>query len=260
MVNTTTCVRNAAARWNDFSAQEYWRHNYATVHPEDREIIRRVSDFFSRVFARRARVHLAIDVGSGSNLYPALLMLPWTNHMLLTDYSTSNIDWLHHHVYDDDALWTWQPFWQELGNRPGYAEISEPRKQLQRACDESEPAAGIHEYSVFGLPQAQWQLGTMFFVAESITQDPAEFSAAVKRFVRALQPGAPFAATFMAGSAGYPVAGIQFPALQVTRRDVVECFSKLGVRELTVDLNRTPHRVRPGYEGMIVATGIVGDR
>ncbi len=59
----------------------------------------------------------AIDVGSGTNLYPALLMLPWTEQILLTDYSESNVSWLRRHVMDDDATWTWQPFWQELRRR-----------------------------------------------------------------------------------------------------------------------------------------------
>jgi NNMT/PNMT/TEMT family len=260
MVDTTTRVRNAEAPWNDFSSEEYRRHNYEILHPEDLEIIRRVSHFFIRAFAGRDRVERAIDVGTGSNLYPALLMLPWTNHITLTDYSTSNIDWLRRHVTDDDAPWTWKPFWQQLKKHPGYDQISGPRKQLREACAGDPERGGIKQLSVFDLPSAQWQLGTMFFVAESITEDRDEFRDAINRFVRALQPGAPFAAAFMAGSGGYPVAGIQFPALRITMDDVTERFTELGMRDLSVYLNRTRQRVRPGYKGMIVATGIVGDR
>ena len=39
-------------------------------------------------------------------------MLPWTEQILLTDFSASNVDWLGQHVADDAAAWTWQPFWQ----------------------------------------------------------------------------------------------------------------------------------------------------
>jgi len=92
-------------------------------------------------------------------------------------------------------------------------------------------------------------------VAESITEDPAEFRAAVARFVGALKPGAPFAAAFMAGSDGYPVAGTRFPALPITSDDVRAHFTALGAGELSVELLRTEHRVRKGYAGMIVATG-----
>lgn len=99
----------------------------------------------------------------------------------------------------------------------------------------------------------------MFFVAESITQEFSEFCAAIGSFVGALEPGSPFAATFMAGSQGYTVDRTSFPALQVTPDDVARRFTELGASELDVHLNRTSERVRPGYEGMIVATGVAGD-
>jgi TIR domain/NNMT/PNMT/TEMT family len=255
--DAATRVRNAEAPWSDFSSDDYWRHNYEKMLPEDQEIIRRVSHFFIRAFAGRRPARRAVDIGSGTNLYPALLMLPWTEQILLTDHSASNVRWLRRHVADD-ASWTWQPFWQELHEREGYNRISEPRKLLREACAVEPGRAGIEQRSVFGLPRAQWQLGTMFFVAESITEDPAEFRAAIGGFVGALQPGAPFAATFMANSIGYPVAGTSFPALPITEDDVTERFTELGVRELSVDLTDTAYGVRPGYAGMIVATGIVG--
>jgi hypothetical protein len=259
MADAAMRVRNAEAPWSDFSSHDYWRHNYEKMQPEDQEIIRRVSLFFIRAFAGRGPARGAIDVGSGTNLYPALLMLPWTERILLTDHSASNVRWLRRHVADD-APWTWQPFWQELRELEGYDRIGEPRKQLREACAGLPGHAGIERHSVFDLPAARWQLGTMFFVAESITEEDAEFRAAIEGFVGALQPGAPFAATFMADSAGYPVADTRFPALRITADDVTERLTELGVSELSVELTESLHRVRPGYAGMIVATGIVGDR
>lgn len=255
-----TCVHNAEAPWDEFSSLEYWRHNYSKVQPEDREIIHRVCHFFMRAFANRERADLAIDVGSGSNLYPALLMLPWANNILLTDYSAANVGWLQEEVMSVNSSWNWQSFWQEMSQCAGYRQISVPRKQLREMCLGEPGRTGIEQFSVFDLPREQWQLGTMFFVAESITQDPDEFRAAVNGFIGALQPGAPFAAAFMAGSVGYPVAGIPYPALQITPKDVTERFSEFGVRDLNVYLNKTSHRVRKGYDGMILATGIVGGR
>ena len=113
----------------------------------------------------------------------------------------------------------------------GYNEIGVPRKQLREACAGEQACAGVEQRSVFDLPAAQWDLGTMFFVAESITEDPAEFRDAVARFVGALKPGAPFAATFMAGSDGYPVAGTRFPALPITAADVSEHLTALGAAD-----------------------------
>jgi NNMT/PNMT/TEMT family protein len=254
-------LQNTDVQWNAFSSHDYWRQNYHELQPEDQEIIRRVSSFLRVAFAGRPRAPQGIDVGSGTNLYPALLMLPWTDKILLTDFSASNIHWLRRHLEDDDsAAWTWRPFWDELHGAEGYNRIDEPRKQLREACVGEPGFAGIEQCSVFDLPAARWDLGTMFFVAESTTEDPAEFRAALARFVGALKPGAPFAAAFMAGSAGYEVAGTDFPAVPITRDDVRQHLIELGVREPSVALLDTKPKVRDGYDGMIVATGYASDR
>jgi hypothetical protein len=251
---------NADAPWNRFSSHDYWRRNYSDLHAEDREIIRRVSDFLICAFAERPPVERAIDVGSGTNLYPALLMLPWTERILLADYSQSNVSWLRGQLDDETDPWPWRRFWSEIQEAKGYSYVHNPRTRLRAACAPEPGHAGVERFSVFDLPEARWDLGTMFFVAESITQNSAEFRAAVGRFVGALKPGAPFAAAFMAGSAGYEVAGTKFPAVPITRDDVRQHLVELGVREPSVELLDTKPEVRDGYNGMIVATGYASNR
>jgi hypothetical protein len=254
-------VQNSDAPWNTFSSDDYWRTNYAELQPEDQEIIRLVSCFFIRAFGKHPRARRrAIDVGSGTNLYPALLMLPWTEQVLLTDFSASNVDWLGREVAEESGGWPWQSFWRELQELEGYNGISEPRKHLREACNGEPGYAGIEQLSVFDLPQARWNLGTMFFVAESITEDPAQFRAAIASFIGSLTPGAAFAAAFMAGSDGYDVGDTRFPALPIKKDQVTLRFTELGVTGLSVEVPRTSHRVRDGYHEMIVATGFVGDR
>src|SRR6266700_5867645 len=118
-------LHNTDAPWNTFSSHDYWRRNYLEFQAEDREIIRRVSRFFRDARAGRPRVQQAIDVGSGTNLYPALLMLPWTEKILLTDFSASNVGWLRRHLEDNSAAWTWRPFWHEMHEAEGYNQIGE---------------------------------------------------------------------------------------------------------------------------------------
>ena len=252
-------LRNAGAPWNMFSSNDYWRRNYSELQAEDREIIRRVSDFFVSACAGGPPVQRAIDVGAGTNLYPALLMLPWAERILLAEFSKSNVLWLHDQLADSSSPWRWDHFWHEMQRGKGYADIDRPHERLRNACASEQGHAGIEQVSVFDLAKARWNLGTMFFVAESITEDPAEFGAAVASFVGALTPGAPFAAAFMAGSNGYPVDGTHFPALPIEPDDVERHITALGVHELSVDLLETSHRVRDGYTGMIVATGFAGD-
>jgi hypothetical protein len=261
MADTVGPTHNADVRWEDFPSQDYWHRNYSEMLSPDKEILRMVGSFLGETFRSRARVQRAIDVGSGTNLYTALLMLPWAEQILLTDYSESNVRWLRGQVMDDPAEWTWQSFWRELQALEGYDQVSEPRKQLRVACTGKERQSMIERLSVFDLPSARWQLGTMFFVAESITRDPREFAKAIGRFVGALEPHSPFAAAFMSGSEGYPLgeAEVVYPALPVTADDIREHFTRLCVTELNVKDLETAQLVRQGYEGMIVATGITSD-
>jgi hypothetical protein len=252
---TARVQRNADARWDKFTSDDYWSRNYRKILPEDQEIIGLVGRFFVRVLAGR-RVRRSIDVGSGANLYPALLMLPWTERIQLTDHAPTNVQWLADQVAGDEQPWRWQPFWEQLRDLEGYRQIDEPRARLREACADPAGRPRVERLSVFDLPEARWQLGTMFFVAESITEDPAEFEEAVRCFIRALEPGAPFGAAFMAESVGYPVGATQFPALPIKADNVTECLTRLPTRDLSVELTQTDHRVRPGYERMIIATGL----
>jgi hypothetical protein len=253
-------LRNADAPWNMFSSHDYWRRNYRELQAEDREIIRRVSHFFVSALGGCPPVQRAIDVGAGTNLYPALLMLPWTKQILLADFSKSNVSWLHDQLADQVSPWPWRRFWREMRKAKGYSDVNRPREQLRESCVSDPGYGGVEQLSVFDLPKARWNLGTMFFVAESITEDPVEFHSAVAAFVGALTPGAPFAAAFMAGSDGYPVDGTRFPALPIKPDDVRRHLTGFGVREPSVDLLDTRYRVRDGYAGMIVATGFASDQ
>jgi hypothetical protein len=255
MADREPTIRNDAVEWSDFDADEYWKVNYASILPEDMEIIEWASKFLIEACGG-GRPRRAVDVGAGANLYPALLMLPWTEQILLADFSRSNVGWLHDQLADQVSPWPWHSFWQEMRKAKGYSSIDRPRERLREACISKPGHAGIEQLSVFDLPKARWDLGTMFFVAESITEDPVEFRAAVAAFTGALTPGAPFAAAFMAGSGGYPVGGTHFPAVAIRPADVQWHLAELGVRELSVDLLDTRLRVRDGWAGMIIATGL----
>ena len=58
----------------------------------------------------------------------------------------------------------------------------------------------IRTVSIFELPGAPGTSGSMFFVADGMTTDEAEFEAAVRTFLDALLPGSPFLMAFMEGS------------------------------------------------------------
>jgi hypothetical protein len=248
---------NRDVNWADFDPSAYWKHNYQTLRNDDQAIIQSVAGFFSRHFRNAPRVELlrGLDVGSGANLYPAFALLPWSGRITLSDLSPANITWLNRAasgigVENDRGDWYWQPFWAEYARFPGYQRLANPR-QLLAARHE------VRRLNVLNLPAAHWDLGTMFFVAESITSYPEEFHEAVASFLAALGPGAPFAAAFMEGSVGYVIAGRNYPAVRQVDPAMLETvFSRYGARAQVsrVDV-RAQNPATDGYQGMLLAVG-----
>jgi hypothetical protein len=237
---------NAQFQWNEFDSGFYYDHNYSTLRADDREILELVRDFFDAHPVTTVDA-IGIDVGSGTNLYPTFAMLPFCRTVTLWEYSEANINWLEQEVRDYSP--SWNTFWEILARKSHYKAIREPRQEVAGR-------ASVRRGSVFDLPQAKWHIGTMFFVAESISTRVAEFEQAIKCFVRALRPGAPFAAAFMENSAGYHVGEHRFPAVAVNESTVKDALADYApTLEINrIDLGSDP--IRDGYSGMILARGI----
>jgi hypothetical protein len=244
-------IRNDAVQWSDFDAGEYWKINYASVLPEDAEIIQCASKFLIEACGEPARLKRAVDVGTGTNLYPALLMLPWAEHIVFTEHASPNIDWLSDNLADAPGEWRWQPFWDLVAGLPCYRTIEDPRRML---------AAGheVRTLSIFNLPRRTWDLGSMFFVADGMTTDEAEFQDAVRAFLGSLLPGSPFLMAFMEGSTGYDVRGQRFPSVKITPRSLDALLAELPVMGTSVlRTDSSIRRLRPGYDAMLLVTGLV---
>jgi hypothetical protein len=239
---------NAAFDWDNFDPVDYVEHNYAVLRDDDRKILVEMRKYFAAVSVpHRAPGSRGIDVGSGPNLYPALAMLPFCGEITLSDVSASNIKYLDRQLPDYSK--SWDAFWDVLAEGSPYNHVRDPRSELYFK-------ARLKEGDLFNLPRAKWDFGTMFFVAESISSKSYEFDRAINRFMRALKPGAPFAAAFMESSEGYSVGGRPYPAVAITEKDVKRC---LGGIAYDVATHRWPANtddpLRLGYKGMILALG-----
>jgi hypothetical protein len=249
MADLEPSIRNGAVPWSNFDADEYWKINYASVLPEDAEIIQCASKFLIEACGDPARLSQAVDVGAGTNLYPALLMLPWAEHIVFTEYASPNIDWLSQDLADAPGEWRWQPFWDLVAGLPSYRTIEHPRRMLAARHE-------VRTLSIFDLPRRTWDLGSMFFVADGITTVQAEFEAAVRAFLDALRPGSPFLMAFMEGSAGYDVSGERYPSVKISQRSLDALLAELPVTGTSVlRTDNSVRRLRPGYDAMLLVTG-----
>jgi hypothetical protein len=236
--------RNDSCPWDAFAAQPYADNNYASMHEDDRALISLVGRFFaSRATGAGWQ---GVDVGSGSNLYPAMLMLPLSDRITLWEYSSANVAWLEREIPSYSPVW--DQYWAECrAAGEMYRQVTDPRSVLAAQ-------ATTKHASLFDLPEAEWDIGTMFFVAESMTGVRDEFERATRTFVRSLKPGAPFAAAFIRNSPGYLVGDVPYPAVAVAEPDVCRLLTDLTA-DLTV-LHVAPGTAfRDGWQGMVLALG-----
>jgi hypothetical protein len=243
--NATASRTNADVEWDSFDAEAYFHDNYDHLLREDAEIIRIVADHFQRWAPRRWRAN-AIDVGSGTNLYPALTMLPFTGRITLYERAYTNREWLARQLVQPAD--SWERFWAEIRGRPDYDRVAQPFDQL---CSRAEVVKG----NIFNLGIGQYDMGTMFFVAESISTRTDECERAIRQFVGSLTATAPFAAAFMRNSSGYDVAGRKFPACAIDENDVGRWLADAAHID---DIKVVESHLHEGYSGMIVATGRAG--
>jgi hypothetical protein len=238
--------------WDTFDPQDYFLHNYESMRGDDATMLGLVRDWFAQAVPPGAPPLAGIDVGSGANLYPMLALLPYCREVTLYEYSRENVEWLESAIRKIPE--SWQSFWQLLRPSGSAEDFEQVRAEVQDACR-------VECGSIFDLPRRRWELGTMFFVAESLTEDLDQFDLAIDRFIGSLKPGAPFAAAFMECSEGYDVGEVHFPAVSIDEARLRKSIDSLGVvGELEVHhVEIEPAPLRPGYTGYLVAIGKVQD-
>jgi hypothetical protein len=254
--------------WDAFQPHSYFKQNYAFLRGDDRRFLERLRDFFGAALASPDRPRRGIDVGSGANLYPALTMLPLCDQITLLEYGAKNCQWLSREVQRFSPLWA--PYWRTLQENPAYTEVGPTNNAARRALAR---AASVEQGSIFDLPTkhpATFDVGTMFFVAESITDKQERFHEAIDAFLTCLRPDAPFAAAFMRNSSGYFVGDQEFPAFQIDESHIREYLRSRAQGDLEVVAvdargqftngvnipDKAPTwKLRPGYDGMILALG-----
>jgi hypothetical protein len=236
--------------WDEFEPVEYATHNYGFLREEDHELLKLIRDYFTDVGTDKRYRH-GIDLGAGPNLYPSLAMLPFCDTISLRERGKKNRRWLRQQITGPNGYdKPWELFWDVLAPIRPYGRIKDPRAALR--------ASARPQYcDVFRFQQQRsWGIGTMFFVAESITTQWGEFQKATRQFVRALRIGAPFAAAFMRNSDGYTVGNHRFPAVAVDEGKIEQTLTGFAEVDeiIRIQVNdKAP--LRKGYKGMVLALG-----
>lgn len=237
---------NSDFAWAKFDPEAYVEHYYADPHPDDDEVVR----LTCRALAAAGRSDLeAIDVGTGPNLFPLFAALPVSKRLTVWEYGEANIAWMRKTLAAGALTNPWGHFWDVARAAHGAAAagIAAPVTDLSARTD-------VVQGSIFDLPARRWDAATMFFCAESITAQQDEFERACAAYAGSVRPGGVLAAAFLAGSRGYTVGDIDFPAVSITPDSLRAAFAP-HAREIEIaPIGAMGEEIRSGYSGMLFMT------
>lgn len=234
-------LRNRDAAWDAWPVADYLAENYRRLHAADIAVIEHHSAVYRKLPSDG--VDRALELGAGPNLYPLMLAAAAARHIDAVDPSAAGLAYLRDQLAHG-ADPAWEPFYACCRtNNPTLP------ARLANALSRVEVVAG----DASGLPESAYGLGSMNFVAESVTEDPAEFAAICRAFVHAVRPGAPLVASFMENMGRYRIAdGPMWPGYPVTRDTVHDVFADETVDLVVSRIDADPELPEWGYTGMVL--------
>lgn len=233
--------------WSQFDSEAYFTHYYEDPHPDDDLVVRMTCEAIKRIPAGAPLD--AIDVGTGPNLYPMFCALPRAASLTAWEYSSSNVAWLKAELEKDAVRPQWTHFWKVVREAygPGFELPDNPVAAVASK-------ASIRQGSIYDLPERQWDVATMFFCAEAVTNVQSEFDRACACFARAVRPGGTLIAAFLVKSEAYIVAGRQYPVMTLSEESLRATFAAVATDIVTEKIGIVEEEVRSGYTGMVFLT------
>ncbi|MEU7018551.1 class I SAM-dependent methyltransferase [Streptomyces sp. NPDC046385] len=206
--------RNRDADWDAWPVDAYLAENYRRLHPCDIGVIHHHSAFY-RGFAPRGTAR-SLELGAGPNLYPLMLAAGAVRRIDALEPSSAGRAYLRVQLaHGPDAAWeTFYDLCRTL-NPTLPATLPEALARVRVvAGDAGDLADGVYDSA------------SMNFVAESVTEDFAEFTALCEAFVRAVRPGGRLVASFMERMPSYRIGdGPVWPACPVDETALRSVFA-----------------------------------
>lgn len=237
-------VHNDDVDWDSWPVADYLAENFRELHPSDAAVIAHHSAFYRRLAPRSLRC--SVEFGAGPNLYPLILAAAASRRVDAVEAGAGNVAYLERQILDGPDA-SWLPF-HALCRRLNPGLPATPAGALA-------PVRVVHA-DVRALPPGGYDLASMHFVAESVTEDRAEFAEFCRAFVRCVAPGGYLVAAFMENMPTYRVGPVsRWPGCPVDPDIVTEVFKPL-TRDLTVThIDTDPTLPDYGDSGMVLLKG-----
>ncbi|MBL1080274.1 hypothetical protein JK358_38350 [Nocardia sp. 2] len=239
------------SRWDDFDAIEYVERNYGNgISPADRQIIEFVISEMEGLGVGRTSLLTVADVGSGPNLYPALIASSYLADggvIDLIDAAPLNRTYMRRLLdgRDERGLELWQEY-EEYIRSLGVA------ADFHRVVELSNVIRG----DIHAIASNSYDAALSFFVGESIGDSLMDFRKATESLIGSVKRGGIFVAAHIIGSDGYYAGtGTRFPATNLTIEQVRDTYDRYGSCRYHVVAAGDDVVARKGRLGMMVAVG-----
>ena len=237
---------NRDCNWEDFDCDAYVAKNYAKISQPDSAILEHLIDFHSRVPSGGSMV----EIGAGPNLYPLMAGSIYRDSIHVTDVSTTNLRYLQRHMEVELLQQPWNQWLAILRTIDStYERLGASLRYLRDRCT-------FEELSIFDLSEDRYDVSSMHFVAESITNDYQEFVAGCDKAIGCLRKGGYFAMSFMLSSQGYLTGDVEFPAVSVDEEEICRVLAERCREVEHIVLKGPENVVREGHTGILLAYGM----
>ncbi|MEU3067765.1 class I SAM-dependent methyltransferase [Streptomyces sp. NPDC006906] len=238
-------TRNDDVDWDRWPVQDYLAENYRDLHPSDAAVIAHHSAVYRRI--RKGGAARSVEFGAGPNLYPLLLASAASRRIDAVEASAAGVRYLLGQIArGPDA--SWEPF---------HSLCRELNPDVPPTPQESLSAVRVVHADVRSLEPGTYDIASMNFVAEGVTEDFTEFADFCGRFARSARPGGLLVAAFMENMPTYRIGpASRWPGCPVDSSVVTEVFAPL-----TDDLRVTrtgPDPSLPDYgdSGMVLLSAV----
>jgi SAM-dependent methyltransferase len=238
-------VRNDDAPWDRWPVQQYLAENYRELHAVDAAVIRHHSGVYRRFAPGGAG--RCLEFGAGPNLYPLMLAGAAAARIDAVEVSRAAVAYLIGQLGDGpDASWL-----------PYYALCRALDPALPSTLPEALARVRVVHGDIREVAPGAYDLASMNFVAESVTEDAGEFAALCRVFVRAVRPGGRLVAAFMENMPSYRIGDSPvWPGYPVDAAAVRAVFAPWTAELRVTRIERDPTLPDYGDTGMVLLSAV----
>ncbi len=238
--------RNADLDWDRWPVPTYLAENYRELHASDDAVLVHHSSFYRDLAP--GSLARSVEIGTGPNLYPLFLASGVSRHIDAVDGSAAGLGYLRQQLRCREEGRSPDPIWEPYWRRCRELDPALPATAAD-ALARVRPVLG----DAFALAGADYDLASMHFVAESVTEDPDEFRRFCGAFVAAVRPGGHLVAAFMENMGRYELGdGSRWPGIPVDAAAVSEVFGPLTDDLRVSRIDADPDLPDYGYTGMVL--------